>query len=248
MKKPTMFFLLKTFSERVHLDGFLNGKLYMNTLEYFRRYEDLSCGRGDDLDGAISIPKNNISRIPVGPITIKTSDLASDVIVGLHGHIFCMHAASLDLSRVYSEVELKQALQLSVENSALGGHLVWIKDVRSFIERANLAAKKLKLDLRRGHIRYSNTSSNNSILSVDEIPFTKDVTFAHQQEYRFFLSGLANQFRCEPYKLEIGDIHDIAEVIGSIDEFNQLMSKAQLQRNTEQAISLSTDLNQWRLN
>lgn len=244
MKKPSMFFLLKTFSERAHLDGFLNGKLYMNTLEYFRRYENLSCGRGDDLDGAISIPKNNISRISFGPIAIKTSDLASDVKVGLHGHVFCMHAASLDLSRAYSEVELKQALQLPVENSALGGYLVWIKDIRSFIERANLAAKKLKLNLKRGHIRYSDPSSNNSIPSVDEIPFTKDVTFAHQQEYRFFLSGLVNQFGCEPYKLEIGDIHDIAEVVGSIDEFNQLMSNAQLLQNAEQAISLSIDPNQ----
>jgi len=80
MSKPVVFFFVKTFSEQSFCDQFLDGALYMNSLDYFVNLEQSDDkGRGDHHEGIEAWLQPNETQIQFNGIaatclrSLKTS-------------------------------------------------------------------------------------------------------------------------------------------------------------------------------
>lgn len=98
MSNLRIYFFVKTFEKQEYADQFLDGLLYMNTLDYFVRLEeDEDSGRGDRYEGVDSWLQPNEIQIEVNGVVLNSADLAGPVSIQMHHHlvknVFCMHAS-----------------------------------------------------------------------------------------------------------------------------------------------------------
>ena len=217
--------LLKIVCCEKYAEDFLNGKLYCNTVRYFRGNEsEDSKGnkRYDKFEGAAFLPPSTFritARYPdeggrVESHTIPAEDLAGpitvmpDLIADLN--VFCMFAWSAPkVGESAVRIDLESQLG-GVENCVddFGPHTVVVKDVTEFLRRVDLAAQQDSRVLKdfRGPVRYVKPETQPT--DPFTVPLFKQERFSHQKEYRFVFH--TNLEPARPLELRIGDIRDIA--------------------------------------
>ena len=77
-----IFAFIKIFKEEQHRKEFLNGKLYMNRLGYFKSYKDECANNISDKYEATSLwwQPNCIKSISINELTIPTKDIAGPLL------------------------------------------------------------------------------------------------------------------------------------------------------------------------
>jgi len=136
-----IFFLAKTFEQKLHADQFVDGKLHCKRLSEFKKREAERANRNDPYEGvsanlqpgALTVTINNtdISNDLCGPSTIQFDRLN-------HLHIFCMHAGHSGLLSCVSHQsleEMEESLQIPEDCTEFGDYTVFITDVGEFIRR-----------------------------------------------------------------------------------------------------------------
>ncbi|MFA5546283.1 MAG: hypothetical protein WDA14_11595 [Sphaerochaetaceae bacterium] len=225
--------LLKHFQRSEYAEQFLQGKLYLNSLDHFRSISiAASKGKGDkqsDLfEGSVPIEKESISeKVYLAAPYVYRESVFDPVFIFdeyKYSHLLCFstidfHANSISTINPLSMKEF-------------GPHLVLIFDKAAFRERVFKALSALPgISYLCGRIQYRRPTLNGKLakpvhsLSVSpdivlnyhevtcaESPirdcFNKSYSYSHQREWRLWL--YQKNWDTNPFTLEVGDLHDIA--------------------------------------
>lgn len=233
--------LLKVFSSEKYKKDFLDGKLYMNTINYFRNYEEETLGNVGDKHEALSgwmHPHEYRFEIEINgqKLVLNPDDIVGPLTLSMkmhdHANVFCMthlHSHDIDMSKIKNDEEfeqLKMYFTLPDEVRNLGEHMVVITDPKEFISRVLTEGTKLletgvALDYQSKQVTYYDEAEKSLMLANGrDAPFYKQSLYAHQNEYRFCLTR--ENPNDEPYIMNIGDIRSLSMELKTSD-FNSLL-------------------------
>ncbi len=246
-------FLAKVFQEAKHAEDFLNGKMYLNSLAYFKRIEDGGV-RGDEDEGAIMLQREGLiieltaTNRATGEIdTIRMSghELTSPLVMRPerfdHINVFCMYAGHTGALKSISEqnvLELKKQLAIPDDCAQLGKYAVLITNVREFLGRVKAGAKRQEYGVCGGLVRYYDPQIG-SLPTKSEIGtiFTKRREYEYQKEFRIVIDTGTKDGN--PVTLCIGKIHDIAMQISTSDINRPLRVRIDPNVHSDSGINLS---------
>jgi hypothetical protein len=225
MSKQIIYFFVKTFSEPSHAEQFLDGLLYMNSLNYFVKLEESeSAGRVDRHEGVSAWLQPNEIQLEINGIHIDREDLAGPVFLQMNRHlvksIFCMHAGYIGgntPSEFATTVEFEQAIKIPQKNISLGQYSAVITNVKEFLQRVTVAADKQNIAVRGQLVNYYDPTTFHGHFAEEDTPFSKQIQFAYQLEFRLVANRQDSD--ASPYTLDIGSLRDIAQMI-SIETLN----------------------------
>lgn len=212
MKK--LLLLAKIFENAKYMQEFLEGKLYMNSLAYFKNIEINNDQVRYDSDEGLSCfwQPENCSLELNGHLFGKNNFVAPTTIyphANNYKNIFCMWSIS-------SENDALTNIHIDEKNKSFGEHLVVITSPKEFLEKIKIALQDNHLKAQSGLVKYYDKSSHQSFNQNEEL-FNKVSDFSYQQEYRIVIdTNLADT----PYELKIGSLQDISMTL-TIDEFNK---------------------------
>lgn len=221
----TIFTLVKFFREQTHLDDFLNGSLYMNTLVFFQNEEQDNESVYDKYESTSVHWQPDQIEMKFNEIVITPNDLAGPVIMQTKAFenykIFCMYAINSGNFQELNDENYEQfidTLRIDKENKNFGDFCVIVTDVKEFLNRVKNSVKKKNLSMNAKLVNYYDANSFNGSFNGIEAIFHKRSSYAHQNEYRIVVNNDISDNQA--YRLEIGDIRDICS-ISSMDEINK---------------------------
>ncbi|MDP3705666.1 MAG: hypothetical protein Q8R24_07110 [Legionellaceae bacterium] len=203
--------LLFRFTPDKHLNSFLDGNLYMNTYNYYRKIEE-KINRGDKQEGVassyraetikISITNSNGKPVPIGGLINRVNFMHP---FDHQINIFCMSVFEPDFSE-FKNINFKVDRRFN----AFGNKAVLIIQPQEFIDQItkNINGKT------------SSPCSNKFFDKVDYLPeeyngtigcFSKFAQYEWQNEWRLAIQD-STRFGSEPITLKIGDISSICRV------------------------------------
>ena len=213
--------LMKILPCKEYVEYFLDGKLYCNTVRYFRDK------RYDEFEGADFL---HPTTLRLDSHTIPEEDLAGPVI--LHSNfvadlnVFCMfawRAPKVGDDDVLIDLE-SQLGSIDAYVAEFGRYTVVVKNTTEFFRRVGLAVARRGngvLSGAHGAVRYINPDTfRTNPTDPLRTPLFKQKRFAHQKEYRFvFQTGHKPAGHLE---LPIGDIRDIAFCMRTEDIYDSV--------------------------
>lgn len=232
-----IWYLIKFFSKQEYAEMFMDGKLHMNRLSYFKPLETSRAdGRGDPSEAVShwwqphdTIIKLNFPGFP--ELTITKEDLGAPTSMAYefhdHLHIFCMYAMSTEgFECIDGKIdypldqadELKRQLLIDERCFNFGEHAVIVPAV-PFIERVKAALAATSLQARIKAVEYFDGSTFHGAAETVDIPFRKLKEFTYQNELRICLD---TQTRGDDvFVLQLGNLRDFSSLVRS-SELNTL--------------------------
>ncbi|BFU78847.1 hypothetical protein ALC152_20620 [Arcobacter sp. 15-2] len=194
-------YLLKIFKEEKYLNDFLNGKLYMNTLKYFKEDERLDIARLDRCETIVENFKPNYLQIETFVVPKDELCMMTKVTKKYDlCNIFCM----LSIWKEYEE----EKISLDEKNKEFGNYCIVITNFTEFLKRIDNATNLKNIEKSDySKIDYIDKNKKNKI-KENMIPFTKFDNFSYQREFRIAINTKRNVNK--PFILDIGDLRDIA--------------------------------------
>lgn len=193
-------YLLKFFENKQFQNEFLEGKLYMNTLKFFKDGELLDIARTDKLEAVqahmtpdlMQIGMLNIPKSECGIMTINTTkyDLCN---------VLCLYTLCKETQDGVTIIDDK------IKN--FGDYCVCITDIKEFLKRVVRATDKNDFVCHHMKVNYINKNLEYKI-KEKEVPFTKFDNFNYQREFRVAINTKRNMN--QHYILEVGSLKDIA--------------------------------------
>jgi hypothetical protein len=215
----------------LNADEFIQGKLHLNRLSYFKHLEDAADSERPDKGEALSHwlqPKGIVIKFSVpgvGEVEIKDTDLAGPISMSIdyhdNLHIFCllaMRVTGFELIEggfdcAENEVaELEAQLRIDERNFAFGEYAVVVRAV-DFLSRLKEVLKK-RGDIFRGRlVEYYDDETFNGEIPIEEIPFWKQKKYSHQREFRICINSKTKGN--DALDIEMGNIGDISALMES---------------------------------
>jgi len=228
VSKSKIVYLLKIFEKESYLKDFISGKLFMNTISYFRSLEEAgSLQRAVEHEGInewlqpedVELVLNGYKFTNlVAPVTMR--NIKNDNL-----NLFCMFAGTTKVKNINSlkdKIKVMEELRIPSKLKKLGSFCVLVNNPIVFIEKVRTVVILKNFKGKLGLVNYYD-SLNSSVVSKGlEAAFHKHDTFSYQNEYRVLIDSESNVN--SPIALEIGDISDICQVINLEDfkvEFEQ---------------------------
>jgi hypothetical protein len=214
MKK--ILILAKIFSCEKYMQDFIDGKLYMNNIEFFKKDDNVQDYARLDFDEGVKHfnPKN--SEFELNGHKFDMNNMVSINLTkqnDMYKNIFCMYALSTDENGEFK----KDDIYIDEKNKEFGKYVVVLTNPSKFLEKIKKAVEKDRLNTTMGLVEYCNIDDYAGC-GDEKLIFKKLEEYKYQKEYRIAIdTGLTNK---EPYVLDIGSIKDIVEVT-NIDEFNK---------------------------
>jgi hypothetical protein len=235
MSDSNILFLIKFFTQEIHADRLMKGELFMNRLSYFKQVEDDSLdGRLDHTEAVamwwqphdVQIEFENFPHLK-----ITSKDLAGPVSTSFdfhnHLHLFCMYALTLtgfplidgriDLASD-EEYAVRKQFEIDPRCFEFGPYAVIVPGAQFRDKVLNAARGRYAPSARS--VRYYDERLFHGAFKSDEIPFTKQLRFKHQQEFRFCIN--TGTTGTSPLLLNIGDISHMSCKIKS-SELNRFL-------------------------
>lgn len=215
---------VRIFSKKEYAEEFIeHGKFRLNTLGYFKNYEDKHEGNiGDTNEGLVfNFTKNQdvILQIKYGEIEeiIDFESVSAHNDYVLNKKIFCLYAPSVKSEEQFTLEEIQNIVSLDENTNNLGKFLVIITNPQEFMERIKKVVIENGYAIRTGLVEYWDFNNPVSIPD-DKIGFVKSINYAHQKEFRVMIDDGKNQNSA--LNLEIGSLKDITVMIPT-DKFNE---------------------------
>lgn len=221
MPKPKIVYLLKIFEKESYLRDFLNGKLFMNTISYFRKLEEVGAHQRSDMNEGINewLQPKDVELILnghkftnlVAPITMRNVD--NDNL-----HLFCMFAGTTKENNINTSEEktkILEELKIPSKIKELGSFCVLVNRPAVFIERICVVASLKKIEAKIGLVDYYDSHFSSVVSKGLDAVFNKHDSFSYQNEYRVVIDSKLKMN--SPMTLEIGDISDICQIINFED-------------------------------
>lgn len=195
------------------MQDFRDGKLYMNSLAYFKNVEIINDKpRYDPYEGNSCHWQPEECTLVLNGHTFNniTDPIKLSFSSNNYKNIFCMWS-------IASEYDiLRDNIHISEENKKFGEYLVVITSPKIFLERVTSALKNNGLSVQFGLVDYYDENISVSFEENEEV-FHKVSNFSYQQEYRIVVNTNVDNI---PYILDIGNLEDISTIL-TIDEFNK---------------------------
>ena len=195
----------------------LEGKIYLNSLEYYRGIEKILKGGIEDRNIAIndfwegsvaSVNSNDLTSFGLGDLEKEFKDsLVGNVHLLSEGmkylKLFCLYALLIDEEKKIVIAPSKKLYQFACE------HAVIINDVNQFRQRLfasleNGREKYTITEVKGDLVNYYDNDDKTRILG----PFHKRADFWWQHEFRLVFKEVSPNLN--PMIIDIGDISDIA--------------------------------------
>lgn len=228
-------FLLK-FVIPEYEDDFIQGKLYMNPLQYFinREKESGVRGVGDALEAsAVFVDVDLTFKHPVTNEILMTGNAGR---INFHSNnrvqspVLCMYSVDKEVLKIVSEDETYINAKPIIEPTDLEklisdfGDNMLIINAAKFAERVMRKCKEDNIICRMGKVKYYDFSRNYSDrinayndLENSDICFIKDDFFRAQNEFRILLENI---YKDSHYILNVGDLSDITTKFKISDFFS----------------------------
>jgi hypothetical protein len=218
-----IFFQVKVCGEEAHREGFLDGSLYMNTLGFFRRYQErVEANIGDRHEGTISLLQPGqftmtLTRddLPDWEYTIPAEDLAGPSVIQFDGHdslnVLCLYAVH-ERGCIFGSDEaferFVEAQMMKPEVDDLGDFAAVVVDTGAFQKRVLQAIRKEGYGVIAGLVDYYDPLTFHGSFDEAQAVLKKRDDYSHQREYRFALDrGVQEE---SVYTLPVGSLRDIA--------------------------------------
>jgi hypothetical protein len=218
-----IFFQVKVCGEEAHREGFLDGLLYMNTLGFFRRYqEQAEANIGDRHEGTISLLQPGQSTmtltcdgLPDWEYTIPAEDFAGPSVIQFDGHnplnVLCLYAVhergcTFESDEAFERFVEAQMMKPEVDD--LGDYAAVVVDTRAFQKRVLGEIHSRGFGAVAGLVDYYDPLTFNGSFDKAQAVLKKRDNYAHQREYRFALDR-GNEVE-EAFTLPVGSLRDIA--------------------------------------
>ena len=231
MGKRALMLMLKAFRQEKWAEEFLDGCLHCNTLRFYRDWDNKSLR--DKNEGVIVLPGANLD-LKIGDFKFPKGDMLSlsyrpnlmDYI-----YVYCMYCWAppwVDDTRVFVDKETQLGSLRSLGHR-YGQYAVGIKNPREFFRRLDRAVHSIDskaLTAKGEPVKYE------PMLGLPTTPeqtlqaaFHKDVKYIGEQEFRF--AFLLDQKLPAEFRLNIGDIRDIAVSMRTEDIFDSIKVNGQ---------------------
>lgn len=199
--------ILCKFGRKTDMESLFNdGELYLQTLETFRNLEHNE--RGDKYEGSVSMRSDKNGKITL--VNKETGDsfkldMTDSKVIERHSevsglHIYCLYCLTFE---EHEGMQLGQRIEDGIV-SGFGDYSVVILDAYTFMEKVKAAVEELGFELLSRKVNYIELKDYSGKMG----PFTKDQSFAHQNEFRIVLMGKGRPEG--PLKFSIGSLEDIA--------------------------------------
>lgn len=208
--------LIKFFEEQEHAKEFLAGKLYLNTVAYFKEREASQDGRGDRFEIPSQWWQSKDVSIEFGDTTMEAPSLTGQVVIQHDDHdstnLLCMYAGTEDQLEIVSEGTVRRH-RVPEKCLKMGRRPVLVRNVPEFFRRFDAEMARLKVDYFRGLVRYFDRDTFSG--KLDDPVIWKSNEFEWQREYRFGV--VAPTQPPGPLRVEIGSLLDICTFIEDPD-------------------------------
>ena len=233
-----LHFFIKFLDKESHVDDFLDGRVYMNRLSYYKKIEQHNedANRADRHEGAFAWLQPGVGRLIIDGQDI-TGDLAGPIEMYddslNHINIFCVYAAhsgNLDVRNMLTDniEEFKQQIKVPEECLKLGKHAVLITNLPKFVQRMKSASGSKGYQICRGLVKYYDPETFHGNFPNGQAIFYKQIRHQNQREYRFGVNtGLPGD---DPIILEIGDIRDITLHVNTAN-LNKILMNGRVEVN-----------------
>lgn len=218
-----MFLNIKVCREESFREGFLDGNLYMNSLGYFRRYEEgASANIADRYEGASMLLQPGQftmtitgEGLPDGQFTFPAEDLAGPVVFQNNKHdllnVLCVYAVSERGHSFISEEDFERFVDsqmMKSEVGGLGGYAAIVVDSKAFQERVVHAVREQGFKGVAGLVEYYDPCTFHGEFDDAQAVLKKRLEYSHQREYRYAIDrGVSAE---APWPLDVGSLRDIA--------------------------------------
>lgn len=201
-------FPLIKFQSEERIKSLQQGKIYMNTLAYYRRLEEKTgdVRVGDSFEGMFHVVEGKLIFPDEGEVIELNNELIKTSYSD--GFVFCLFGVKPSATNFeFTEDQIR-------EITGFGDTALLIVDVPEFERRVVKAAKDAGFEIYKGFVRYydEKTASGDMIISLlsgmHNVAYWKRKMYEYQQEYRFF--AYSESDKRDHLELEIGDISDIS--------------------------------------
>ena len=207
--------LVKFFEKKEYAESFVKGKLYLNTVSYFRKHEDSA--RGDDYEGRPTAP-------PIKSVTFNDTKFSVPEDAPL-AH-FSFEGIEFVNLLCFSNLKLSEEKDLKIDDKyyeEFGKHFVIIRNPDFFLYTFYRACIKSDYYFINDEVEYYDSSKgiDQMWLATREhyqplrILMVKGNEFKWQREYRFVVDSRSDTN--SPLKLDIGNIQDCV-ILRNVDE------------------------------
>lgn len=226
-----MHLLIKFTPKLDYARSFQQGKLYMNTLNYFwtNGFEE----QRDVLEGvAAKTSPDNLDFLPEDLRSVQYTDIQIQAVGYRYCNVFCMHRIDLKpLGKSPLGTEIAYETASNIEK--FGAYAVIVDDEAELLRRINRAANEQQFKYLCGKVNYHKpilnkkpvTSKPNIILKCDETvdmglfgtegryrdSFDKYDKYSWQNEWRLTLYRGVSDINA--YQFNIGDLSDITHIV-----------------------------------
>ena len=212
-----LYFLIKFGSKENIIDLQKTGKVFLNTISYFKNLE-LNKERGDNYEGIERIEQVNYLEIQVGNRKIQFDAKGAKNILRsaqyriepkiVDGNIYSLYAVTTESLTISNRLDDRLI--------EFGNCLLIITNPTVFLEKLFNSIYEEGYRIKYGPVTYYNENTYNGDLGI----FYKPDRFEHQNEYRI----LVENFIEKPLIFEIGSIEDISELV-MIEELQKVSFK-----------------------
>ncbi|MBR3875152.1 MAG: hypothetical protein IKJ25_00050 [Clostridia bacterium] len=209
-------------------DDFVKGKLYLNSLEYYRGIESVinktaverNTAINDYREGAVaSVNVNDLHKFNINWEKEITDNIVGNVYllseILKYVKVLCFYAFKYDKDTHIALAPSKKIYTFGANEAII------ITNTNEFLERVKSALDKRKTKIIAANhkfVDYYDDDETTKILGA----FNKTADFWWQQEYRFMF--IEEPFSLEPTILEIGDISDITIRVPTKDFLGNVLS------------------------
>lgn len=191
----------------------LSGKLYMNTLAYFRKCDGISQDKNEGAAKTLSGERGPLLLFPTAGVNAGKPEPMKGFISmrvthtkDLRNNIFCMHAI------------LENAPRIDLQNYKRGNYALIVDDYPKFIQLLEEAGKKEKIDFLYQLVEYVDKNYHGDLGPFRKFKEYKGYNYEKEREFRIFVeSGLK-----KAYCLDIGNLEDIASIMG-VNELSNVL-------------------------
>lgn len=209
MKKKEENHIIKMFlkfGKEEHIQDLLeNGTIFMNSIQYFRKFEDNGL-RGDNFEGITELKNYPSGEFEIKSLNHKGKYISLQVRESYEevlGNIYSLYAISS------LTVPNPIGFKIDKKNKEFGTHCLLVKNNPEFLIRIEKRLNEMNLKFRHGFVDYYDKDKKNGKINL----FQKPNEYKYQNEFRFYVGRES----IEPIKIEIGNIKDIAEIYKSED-------------------------------
>ena len=210
-----ILFFVKFFEREQYANDFVAGRVFCNRLSVFKQRDSTDISGRNDTDegtflwgqpgrGHLVINDRDISKDLAAPVQMQ-KNWVDDL------HLFCAYTVrtrDLNLDSRSSISTLRKQLVIRDECLMLGNYAVVVWNVREFVWRMRLAARKKRNPITCKGVRYYDPNTFHGQFGDIESVFRKQSSYAFQQEFRFVIDSMSTGI--QPLTMNIGGLKRIS--------------------------------------